>query len=93
MELMKIDLQILIYSCDQVKVTTLADFPLFPEKIQDFYERSWNFRKIISREQIKQKIMKERTFATLRRAQKRDISSFPQIMVKFTKFHELLVNY
>ena len=54
---MEINLQIPIYSRDQVKVTTWVIFSLFSEKFSLFYKKIEFSLKIISRKQKKQKIM------------------------------------
>jgi len=50
---MEMDLQKPIYSRDQVKVATLADFSLFSEKFQLFHEKVGFSQKIILRKQKK----------------------------------------
>ena len=57
MKFMEIDLQIPIYSRDQVKLATWVIFSLFSEKFSLFYKKVGFSLKIISRKQKKQKIM------------------------------------
>ena len=89
---MKISTKIPIISCDQVKVATLVIFFTFSEKFPLFYKKVEITEEIILRKQKKQKIMKKYTFSLPGSARRGAISRFPEIIVKFTKFHKLLVN-
>ena len=89
---MKINIRIPIISRDQVKVAILVIFFTFSEEFQHFYKKDEFPQKIILQKQKKQKIMQKYTFATPGSARRGAISQFPQIMLRFTKFHQLLVN-
>ena len=73
---MKMDLQIPIISCDQVKVATLVIFFTFSEKFPLFYKKVEITEKSFCKKQKKQKNMRTCTFATLRRAQMGATGSF-----------------
>ena len=89
---MKISTKIPIISADQVKVATLVISFTFSEEFQLFYEKVEISEKIILRKQEKQEIMQKYTFSLPGSARRGAISRFPEIIVKFTKFHKLLVN-
>ena len=93
MKFMKISTEIPIISCDQVKVATLVSFFTFSEKFQLFYKKVGISEKIILQKRKKQKFMQNTLFPYLVARAGAPFPDFPQIMVEFTKFHQLLVNY
>ena len=90
---MKISTKISIISADQLKVATLVISFTISEKFQLFYKKVEMSEKFILQEQKKQKIMQNTLFPYLVARAGAPFPDFPQIMVKFTIIHQLLVNY
>ena len=90
---MKIHLRNPIYSRDQVKVATLADFSLFSEEFQLFDEKVEFPEKTFCKNRKNRKSWKNKLLQHSVARKRAPLPHFPQIMVKFTKFHQLLVNY
>ena len=90
---MKMDIRKPIYSRDQVKVTTLVILSLFSEEFY-FFTKKLDFQKnIISQNRKNRKSCKNTLLPHLVARAGAPFPDCPQIIVKFTKFHKLLVNY
>ena len=92
MKFMKMDPQNRLYSRDQVKVATLVIFFTFSEKFQLFYKKVDFHKKSFCKNRKNRKSCKNTLLPHLVARAGAPFPNFPQIMVKFTKFHQLLVN-
>ena len=90
---MKMDPQNRLYSRDQVKTATLVISLTFSEEFQLFYKEIGFPQKIISQKHNKQEIMQNTLLPHLVACAGAPLPNFLQIMMKFTKFHQSLVDY
>ena len=90
---MKISTEIPIISCDQLKVATLVIFFTFSEKFQLFHKKLEFQKKSFFENRKNRKSCKNTLFPYLVARAGAPFPDFPQIMVKFTIIHQLLVNY